>query len=173
VTRDARFEPARRAPGKRQQLSRETRCGSCRLPQRLPREVGDAGRIRSTDGGPVVARGLTRGDVWLHRFSAPDKRGPVLVLSRSDAREVMQTVLVAGIPNALFSKSKGGARLLADRREPVFVLGPPSLRERSGSGRVDGGFSSTLTGSPRVALVDHRSRQDLRAGLRDQAVTHP
>ena len=48
-----------------------------------------------------MARGLSRGDVWLHRFSGPDKRRPVLVLSRPDALEVMQSVIVAGITSTI------------------------------------------------------------------------
>lgn len=48
-----------------------------------------------------MARGLNRGDIWLHRFSAPDKRRPVLVLSRPEAIEVMQSVIVAGITSTI------------------------------------------------------------------------
>ena len=48
-----------------------------------------------------MARRLTRGDVWLYRFREPDKRRPVLVLSRGDALEVMQTALVAGITSTV------------------------------------------------------------------------
>jgi mRNA interferase MazF len=44
-----------------------------------------------------MARRVTRGEVWLYRFASPDKRRPVLVLSRPDALAVMQTALVAGI----------------------------------------------------------------------------
>jgi mRNA interferase MazF len=48
-----------------------------------------------------VARGLSRGQVWLYRFAQPDKRRPVLVISRDDALEVMQTALVAGITTTI------------------------------------------------------------------------
>ena len=44
---------------------------------------------------------MTRGEVWLYRFGEPDKRRPVLVLSRPEALEVMQTALVAGITGTI------------------------------------------------------------------------
>ncbi len=34
-----------------------------------------------------MARGLSRGQVWMYRFRAPDKRRPVLILSRDEAIE--------------------------------------------------------------------------------------
>ena len=40
---------------------------------------------------------MNRGEVWLYRFAAPDKRRPVLVLSRADAIAVLDTVMVAPI----------------------------------------------------------------------------
>jgi mRNA interferase MazF len=40
---------------------------------------------------------VSRGDIWMYRFGAPDKRRPVLVLSRQVALAVMETALVAGI----------------------------------------------------------------------------
>lgn len=42
-----------------------------------------------------------RGEVWLYRFGEPDKRRPVLVLSRPEALEVMQTSLVVGITRTI------------------------------------------------------------------------
>jgi len=48
-----------------------------------------------------VARRVARGEVWLYRFAEPDKRRPVLVLSRPDALEVMQTALVVGITSTV------------------------------------------------------------------------
>jgi mRNA interferase MazF len=40
---------------------------------------------------------VSRADVWLYRFAKPDKRRPVLVLSRQDAIDVLATVMVAPI----------------------------------------------------------------------------
>lgn len=48
-----------------------------------------------------MARRVSRGEIWLYRFDAPDKRRPVLVISRSDALDVMQTTLVAGITTTI------------------------------------------------------------------------
>ena len=48
-----------------------------------------------------MARRVTRGEIWLYRFGAPDKRRPVLVLSRPEALEVMQTALVSGITTTI------------------------------------------------------------------------
>jgi mRNA interferase MazF len=42
-----------------------------------------------------VARRIGRGDIWLFRFRAPDKRRPVLVLSRQEAIDSLDTVMVA------------------------------------------------------------------------------
>ena len=48
-----------------------------------------------------MARRVSRGDVWLHRFAPPDKRRPVLVLSRAEALQVMHTALVAGVTSTI------------------------------------------------------------------------
>lgn len=44
-----------------------------------------------------MARRVARGDIWLHRFAPPDKRRPVLVLSRPRALLHMRTAIVAPI----------------------------------------------------------------------------
>jgi mRNA interferase MazF len=44
-----------------------------------------------------VARGVNRGEIWLYRFKAPDKRRPVLVLSRQEVIPLLHTVMVAPI----------------------------------------------------------------------------
>lgn len=46
--------------------------------------------------GPVA-----RGDVWLCEFPEPDKRRPVLVLSRGDALRVLRTAIVAPITSTI------------------------------------------------------------------------
>ena len=48
-----------------------------------------------------MARRVSRGDVWQYRFASPDKRRPVLVLSRSDALDVMHTAIVAGVTTTI------------------------------------------------------------------------
>ena len=44
-----------------------------------------------------MARRVARGDVWLYRFGEPDKRRPVVVISRDSAIQAMHSVLVAPI----------------------------------------------------------------------------
>jgi mRNA interferase MazF len=44
-----------------------------------------------------VAREVNRGEIWLYRFKTPDKRRPVLVLSRQDVIPLLHTVMVAPI----------------------------------------------------------------------------
>lgn len=48
-----------------------------------------------------MARRVNRGEIWLYRFTHPDKRRPVVVLSRTDALEVMETALVCGITRTI------------------------------------------------------------------------
>jgi mRNA interferase MazF len=48
-----------------------------------------------------VAREIVRGDIWLYRFAAPDKRRPVLVLSRPAALRYLRTAVVAPITSAI------------------------------------------------------------------------
>jgi mRNA interferase MazF len=40
---------------------------------------------------------VTRGDIWMYRFAPPDKRRPVLVLSRDKALEYLRTATIAPI----------------------------------------------------------------------------
>jgi mRNA interferase MazF len=44
-----------------------------------------------------VARAVNRGEVWLYRFKAPDKRRPVLILTRQEVIPLLHTVMVAPI----------------------------------------------------------------------------
>lgn len=48
-----------------------------------------------------MARGVSRGDIWLCRFGPPDKRRPVLVLSRQKALDLLRTATVAPITSAI------------------------------------------------------------------------
>jgi mRNA interferase MazF len=48
-----------------------------------------------------MARGIARGEIWLLEFSPPDKRRPVLVLSRNDVIGLLRTVMVAPITSAI------------------------------------------------------------------------
>ena len=44
-----------------------------------------------------MARRVARGEIWTYRFKAPDKRRPVLVVSRADVIPLLHTVMVAPI----------------------------------------------------------------------------
>jgi mRNA interferase MazF len=48
-----------------------------------------------------VAARVSRGEIWLYAFASPDKRRPVLVLSRQRAIHLLRTVLVAPITSAI------------------------------------------------------------------------
>ena len=44
-----------------------------------------------------MARAVNRGEIWTYRFKAPDKRRPVLILSRQEVIPLPRTVMVAPI----------------------------------------------------------------------------
>ena len=48
-----------------------------------------------------MARRIDRGDVWLYEFKPPDKRRPVVVLSRRCVIDLLRTVLVAPITSTV------------------------------------------------------------------------
>lgn len=48
-----------------------------------------------------MAAGVGRGEIWLYTFKAPDKRRPVLVLSRQDVIPLLRTVMVAPVTSAI------------------------------------------------------------------------
>ena len=48
-----------------------------------------------------MAQNVARGQIWTYKFAPPDKRRPVVVLSRNDAIGVMRTVMVAPITSTI------------------------------------------------------------------------
>jgi mRNA interferase MazF len=44
-----------------------------------------------------MARRVNRGEIWSYRFKRPDKRRPVLVLTRSEVIPLLHTVMVAPV----------------------------------------------------------------------------
>lgn len=48
-----------------------------------------------------MARAVSRGDIWSYHFKAPDKRRPVLVISRQDVIPLLHTVMVAPITSII------------------------------------------------------------------------
>ena len=47
-----------------------------------------------------MARPVARGEIWTYRFKAPDKRRPVLVLTRSEVIPLLHTVMVAPVTSS-------------------------------------------------------------------------
>jgi mRNA interferase MazF len=48
-----------------------------------------------------MAREVSRGEIWMYTFGAPDKRRPVVVLSRQILLDVLQTATVVPITTTL------------------------------------------------------------------------
>jgi len=48
-----------------------------------------------------MAARVSRGELWLYTFKPPDKRRPVLVLTRNDAIPWLRTVMVAPVTSTL------------------------------------------------------------------------
>ncbi|MCK5377095.1 MAG: type II toxin-antitoxin system PemK/MazF family toxin [Acidobacteria bacterium] len=48
-----------------------------------------------------MAREVIRGDIWMYAFSKPDKKRPVLVISRQSVIPLLRTVMVAPITSAI------------------------------------------------------------------------
>ena len=48
-----------------------------------------------------MARRVARGEIWTYRFKSPDKRRPVLVLSRPEVIPLLHTVMVAPVTSTL------------------------------------------------------------------------
>lgn len=48
-----------------------------------------------------MARTVNRGEIWLYEFRAPDRRRPVLVLSRQEVIGLLHTVIVAPITSTI------------------------------------------------------------------------
>jgi mRNA interferase MazF len=48
-----------------------------------------------------VARAVSRGEIWGYTFASPDKKRPVLVISRQDVIGLLHTVLVAPITSTI------------------------------------------------------------------------
>ena len=48
-----------------------------------------------------MAERVRRGEIWLYEFKPPDKRRPVLVLTRPEVIDLLRTVMVAPITSAI------------------------------------------------------------------------
>lgn len=48
-----------------------------------------------------MARGVKRGEVWFYAFRSPDKSRPVVVLTRQEVIELLDTVMVAPVTSTI------------------------------------------------------------------------
>lgn len=48
-----------------------------------------------------MARRVSRGEIWNYRFAAPDKRRPVVVLTRQEVIGLIHTVMVAPVTSTI------------------------------------------------------------------------
>ncbi len=48
-----------------------------------------------------MARRIGRGEIWLYHFKTPDKRRPVVVLTRPEVISLLHTVMVAPITSVI------------------------------------------------------------------------
>jgi mRNA interferase MazF len=77
------------------------------------RQLGDRGRLSASVRAwkhprsrwlvrrGRMARQIARGQIWMYEFRRPDKRRPVLILSRDDAIGVLHTVMVAPVTSTI------------------------------------------------------------------------
>jgi mRNA interferase MazF len=49
-----------------------------------------------------MARSIARGEIWMYAFGAPDKRRPVLVITREEVIGLLHTVMVAPITSTVY-----------------------------------------------------------------------
>ena len=48
-----------------------------------------------------LGSGPRRGEIWLYRFNPPDKRWPVVILTRSDVLPLLRTAMLAPITSTI------------------------------------------------------------------------
>src|SRR5262245_10473977 len=51
--------------------------------------------------GGCVARAVNRGEIWMYAFKRPDRRRPVLVMTRQNVIELLNWVMVAPITSTI------------------------------------------------------------------------
>jgi mRNA interferase MazF len=95
-----------------------------------------------------VADGIARGDIRLYQFAVPDKRRPVVVLTRESAIGYLSTVTVApitstihGVPSEVVLDEEDGMKVLcAVNLHSAITVSQQRLGKRVarlGAGRMD------------------------------------
>ena len=88
-----------------------------------------------------MAQEIGRGEIWLYRFAPPDKRRPVLVLSRPELLRALHTATVASISRSAHgSPTEAPLGVAEGLKEPsvvnlahVFTVPKDQLRQYVGS----------------------------------------
>lgn len=70
---------------------------------------------------------ITRGDVWMYGFRDPDKRRPVVVITREEVIPLLHAVMVAPITSVNLDHVQTVEQAGLQRR--VGRLGPAKMRE--------------------------------------------
>ncbi len=103
-----------------------------------------------------MARGIARGEVWTYQFARPDKRKPVVILSRPEAIDVLHTVMVAPITSTI--------RGLPSE----VVVGPPEGLKHDSAVNLD--HVQTVEQARLTRQVGHLRADKMRAVCRALAV---
>jgi len=88
-----------------------------------------------------MARGVSRGEIWMYTFKPPGKRRPVVVLSRQEVIGLLSTVVVApitstirGVPSEVaVGPDEGLKQQSAVNLDHVQTVDQSSLRQFVGS----------------------------------------
>jgi mRNA interferase MazF len=88
-----------------------------------------------------MAGEVARGEIWLYRFASPDKRRPVLVLSRPSLLAALHTATVAAISSTLHGSptevrlgpAEGLKQVSCVNLANVFTVRKSDLRKYVGS----------------------------------------
>ena len=105
-----------------------------------------------------MARRVERGDIWLYRFGRPDKRRPVLVLSRPAALTHLRTAIVAPITTTIHGLPSEASVGVADglKVESVanldHLLTVPQAELRTYVGHLDDARMRAVCEAAEVAL---------------------
>ena len=105
-----------------------------------------------------MAQRVSRGDFWLYRFARPDKRRPVLVLSRDAALGRLRTAVVApitttihGLPSEILVGPQDGLKVpSAVNFDHLYTVEQKDLRQWLG--RLDAARLREACAAVEVAL---------------------
>src|SRR5438128_12038208 len=79
-----------------------------------------------------MARVVSRGEIWKYRLAAPDKRRPVVVLTRQEVIGLLHTVMVAPITSTIYG-APSEVLVGTGGRVETSIRGQPGSRADRGS----------------------------------------